>query len=465
MGDFYYNFSKKSCQHAFFAKNKKSKNFSPCKHGVTRVTFWYVVCVYFFVIVTPSRRYLVILANNYVRLAISLRSIVALLACPPIVILSFLYGAYGAPIVALALSTATFAWYTASGNVAAKKVTIMTAKSNNAVLALDAEFNPNSKNGGVKLSFDQSASPMIPKTDLTIGNTTYSSLLKDGDNYKFSTVEVGLDEATYKSDGINAEASAIEGVTPIAANGTEGSLVGDQNHFYLINTHGLNDVDLVNVKVTIDEYAKMQELPEEVYKNNRANYYVYEWQKGTAQDTWQYVSKETGEPIEMTKEDAAAAGYTDANAYYFYTNCETANYQYSYSNTGFFVKNNSAVKALRVAVFAIKYVAPESGANTQDPELLAVWGGQPNDSDQSEETMYFGTIKAGENKDTVDGGVSETAITLTASGVATRLNSTTDGAIGAGEGYKIGILAWYDGETLLTDDNQTNVSFTVEFNA
>lgn len=139
-------------------------------------------------------------------------------------------------VLIVAVSTATFAWYTASNSADANTATLISAQSNAANIAVG--FAADSQ--GREITFGATAaevSPMCPTAVPVIGTTVYSG---DG--------AMAFNTATLAANGTFGTNGSAAGATPWVVNG-EGC---QDAKFYIIN-HNLNAATTVTMTCAVDE--------------------------------------------------------------------------------------------------------------------------------------------------------------------------------------------------------------------
>ena len=137
-------------------------------------------------------------------------------------------------VLIVAVSTATFAWYTATGATTASEAKITSAQSSEANISIGWEANAKTPS----ITFVNGADglkPMAPKTALEKGVTT------------FDAFKANLYSSTLDLDGkFNSTPSTAE--TPWLSNGTGAT----DNKFYIINNN-VNSAE--NIKMTMTQAA------------------------------------------------------------------------------------------------------------------------------------------------------------------------------------------------------------------
>lgn len=230
-------------------------------------------------------------------------------------------------VLVVAISTSTFAWYTAQSTVVATNTTVTSATSSSASLALDTtNSGATATASSVTLTMNKTVEPMIPGANPTT-DTTWAAFATSG----FETAPID-NAGNFTQDGAATSPAIIK--TVALGDGAASEL----NGFYVINTNGTNATN-VNVTVTIDTdgYTLLTSKP-----NN--------WVTGFAN---YYTRTETGlesDPYEYTALTATT----------------------NWAEGTYYVKNSVIAADLRVAVFADdKYVGTwaSTAANTYYGEI------------------------------------------------------------------------------------------------
>jgi len=184
----------------------------------------------------------------------------------------------------VALSTATFAWYTAQSQVSVTDTLVSSANSTSASLAIDRTNSISSTNSKVTITVSENLTPMVPKiepkvykaaagSDPEVPATTYTAFTADGN---FTTQSVDND-AKFNGIGQKATPATIETV----ANTTDSQ---SATSFYVINTNRDNaTTNEVQAKVTIatEGYTPFVATAEN-FDANKANLYTKDGTKFTA---------------------------------------------------------------------------------------------------------------------------------------------------------------------------------------
>jgi hypothetical protein len=151
-------------------------------------------------------------------------------------------------VLVVALSTSTFAWYTAQNNVAATNTTLYAASSSAASLGLDTANNgANSTNSSVSLTLTTDVVPMVPTALFSTETTKYSTVA-------FTTAPV---------DNANKFTAAGSPISPAKiASADVGSGAAAQDYFYIVNTNGTNAASVtVAVNIITDGYTLLKSAP------------------------------------------------------------------------------------------------------------------------------------------------------------------------------------------------------------
>lgn len=238
-------------------------------------------------------------------------------------------------LLVVALSTATFAWYTAQSSVSSAQVTLTSGTSSSASLAI-SDTNNGAAAKGSKVTFTlnnaTSVLPMVPKASPTAGTTETAAFAGN-----FFTAAMN-NAGNFMADGSKASPATIASIS------IDGATAKTQDNFYVINTNGSNKTG-VTVTVTIDTTGY-------TVLTNRPN----DW--ATAYFTKYYV------------EATAADGENEAT----YKLIEQGSAIPTFEQNKYYVKNDIIAADLRVAVFA-------------DGKYVSTWA-------MSGETVKYGTITA-----------------------------------------------------------------------
>lgn len=306
-------------------------------------------------------------------------------------------------LLVVALSTATFAWYTAQSNVGVTETTVTSAKSSAASIAIDSIGGAASTNTSIAITMNKEIAPMVPFAAPT-ATTTYA-------NFTTTTAanETGFYTAPINAAGnFTANGTAIAPAVIATAKGTA------QNYFYVINTNGTNDAN-VQVSVNIDKngYTVLTQKPNDWVANKKTKYYTRTKGVGDAQDTYALIA--------------------DQNTEFTYS----ADAGKEYEN--FYVKNDVIASKLRVAVFA-----GETNADTST--YIATWslnGGADTHYGKIEDKATGTLTTVFESKS------SDTKVPLaTISPLANRI---------------VTVVAWFDGVELGVNDSAMPAVFTINF--
>lgn len=304
-------------------------------------------------------------------------------------------------LLVVALSTATFAWYTAQSSVSSAQVTLTSGTSSSASLAI-SDTNNGAAAKGSKVTFTlnnaTSVLPMVPKASPTAGTT--ETAVFAGNFFTAAMNNAG----NFMADGTKASPATIASIS------IDGAESKTQDNFYVINTNGSNKTG-VTVTVTIDTtgYTVLTNRPNDWATAYYSKYYV---------------------------QTAAADGENPAT-YGLINNGVAATAIPAFEQNKYYVKNDIIAADLRVAVFA-------------DGKYVSTWA-------MSGETVKYGEIKANQSASLTT--KFDNTIT-TASGTAASL-----GDFDALQGKSIQIVAWYDGVGLVVDDAGLPAVFSLAFNA
>ena len=234
-------------------------------------------------------------------------------------------------VLVVAISTSTFAWYTAQSNVIATNTTVTSATSSSASLALDTTSSgAGATASSVTLTMNKVVEPMIPGA-LPESTTTW-------DNFATSDFQTApVDNAgNFTSDGAPTSPAIIK--TVALGDGSASEL----DAFYVINTNGTNATNVnVTVNIDTDGYTLLTTNKPNNWVTGFANYYT---RTGTGSDSDPYV----------------------------YTALTTVT---DWAENTYYVKNSVIAADLRVAVFA-------------DDNYVGTWASTAADT-------YYGTISNG----------------------------------------------------------------------
>lgn len=307
-------------------------------------------------------------------------------------------------VLVVALSTATFAWYTAQSTVMSTDTTLTSATSTSASIALSKTDNGAAANGSkVTLTMNNATTvaPMVPKTAYVVDTTTYDAFKADFFNAPVNNAGV------FTSDGIAATPSTITQVAidAEAASSAEG--------FYVINTNGTTKTG-ANVAVTINEtgYSLTTTKPND-WATNYASYYTRS-ATGNEENPYNYTAV-AGENIGTEENPKLVAPNWAEDTYY--------------------VSNAKIAADLRVAVFS-------------NGTLKGIWA-------KTSTKAYYGTITEGNNGST----------SLTGGDIVNSTTTVELGDFNPLEGKYIQIVAWFDGVGLVVDDAGLPAVFSLTFNA
>ncbi|MGN1042242.1 MAG: hypothetical protein ACI4SK_02020, partial [Christensenellales bacterium] len=222
-------------------------------------------------------------------------------------------------LLVVALSTATFAWYTAQANVTVTNTLVTAANSTSASLAIDKTASIASTNSSVDLtivgsSANDTVAPMVP--------TAAPTATDDGDYAAFvdSFYQQSVDNANkFNGNGVAVTPATIKGVK------AGDSAATNETEFYVINTNRDNATADIKATLTIKADGYMPDTTvttEEAFNDKKATLFT-----------------KSGNTFVAVADDAS---YSDAETYY--------------------KANANIAKFLRVAMFVDgKYVATWSG--------------------------------------------------------------------------------------------------------
>jgi hypothetical protein len=330
-------------------------------------------------------------------------------------------------VVAVALSTATYAWFTSNATVSASTIT-MTA----AVNELDSIFikwNGGSYGGSITTTKTYGGDVLIPMVpdEIVVNQTTL-----------FETGVAGAHDIDFKTAGLETVAgdSVFKNVTAVSnanyvyfANATNAQNPEDPtsgaNVIFIKNTSTANVVTNVKVKATF---------------------------------TPNYIACNEGE--------LARAGYT----YYTYDSSAEVGSQYTEIDdvvnnvTDVTGKYKATVELVRVAVFTRDLTA----AGTNDTESAYILRGVL--ANTADAATYFGDITNGASQSAFNGSTSPfTDNTLEATAGATGFNICYDGnsvhTLAAQGEVEIKVLMWLDGEALNDNTQGAIANVALQFEA
>lgn len=176
----------------------------------------------------------------------------------------------------VALSTATFAWYTAQSNATASLTTITSATSSAASLGVDTANNgASSTKSVVDLVMTSGIYPMVPLTAPTAA-TLYSAFSAD---FRTATKD---NEGNFSSVPSNGSPATI--ATADVLDGTPVT----QNFFYTVNTNKDNPTG-IQAKITISDHYTLTTVEPANWVTSYASYYTLSdgvYTALTATTTW-----------------------------------------------------------------------------------------------------------------------------------------------------------------------------------
>ena len=312
-------------------------------------------------------------------------------------------------VVAVALSTATYAWFTSNATVSATAVSFTAATNGEDSIAIAWNGNDNPGTVLTAANAGTSMAPMVPTT-LTNNTTTSDVVFKSGKIY----TKAG--DPTFKD--VNTATPIVwktddNGVTPTGAEAT---------HFYVKNNSSANVVSNIAVKATID-----------------ANY------------------------VACAEGELAAAGYE-----YFTRSGTEGNYTYeafaaTAGTTVVTGKYKTCASTVRVAVFTRDLTALGDTDTSSDFLLRGVFAKTAGADTYLATEAFANEASQSTYAATAANKRSET---VTVADGATSFNICFDGGVAhtlkAGGKVEIKVLVWMDGEAL-TDNTQgasANVALT-----
>ena len=143
-------------------------------------------------------------------------------------------------VLVVAMSTATFAWYTAQAEVSVTDTTINAAASDASSLAIDTTATPEGKNTSLTMTLAGEVAPMAPE----------AAIVKDAAMPVMKTASID-NAGKFNSDPSTATPATIGSVT--------GSDTKAQSFFYVTNTHDTDATDIA-VSVTFNETTNLGNL-------------------------------------------------------------------------------------------------------------------------------------------------------------------------------------------------------------
>ncbi|MCM1306742.1 MAG: hypothetical protein NC037_00905 [Bacteroides sp.] len=150
-----------------------------------------------------------------------------------------------------ALSTATFAWYTAQSNVEITKTWITSASASSANLVLDNKptTNADANNTSLSLTMDGDIQPMQYNASAApTTSTTYTEFLNNFVTYTVATSGTNTTYATAPAKGTPSQITGITGGT------------GTENYMYISNIGG--SAAKIEATITIGSYYKPVATPD-----------------------------------------------------------------------------------------------------------------------------------------------------------------------------------------------------------
>ena len=304
-------------------------------------------------------------------------------------------------VVAVALSTATYAWFTSNANVTASTVTMTAATNENDSIFIKWAGGAYGPSITTTKSYDGSVlKPMVPN-EITVNETTiYESGVAGAHDIAFKTAAV----TTVAGDSVFDSVTAVDNLIYFANNATEDA-TSNANTIFIKNTSAANVVG--NIKVT-------------------------------ASFTPDYIACTTGE--------LARAGYT----YYTRSGAGTEQDPYVYTEDDTVVndttvvtgKYKACVNLVRVAIFTRDLTAAGTNDTTAAYILRGVLANDALDT-------YKGTIADSDSQTTF---AATAANKVSATAGATGFNICYDGGsahtLAAGGEVEIRVVMWLDGEAL-----------------
>lgn len=167
-------------------------------------------------------------------------------------------------LLVVAISTATFAWYTSNTQVNVTNTAISSAASTSASLSIDTTANTNSTNSSITITMGADLQPMIPDAEPSATDTitTYDTFIGS-----FTTANVN-NAGIFTNNGSGTTPAEITNVKAGVAEAVS------QDSFFVINTNKENATD-VNAKVNIatEGYMKLAAQPID-WSTNYTDYYT-----------------------------------------------------------------------------------------------------------------------------------------------------------------------------------------------
>lgn len=167
-------------------------------------------------------------------------------------------------LLVVAISTATFAWYTSNTQVNVTNTAISSAASTSASLSIDTTANTNSTNSSITITMGADLQPMIPTTapSATDTITTYDAFIGS-----FTTANVN-NAGIFTGNGGSTNPAKISQVKAGAAEASS------QESFFVINTNKENDTDVeAVVTIATTGYMKLNSEPAN-WSTNYTDYYT-----------------------------------------------------------------------------------------------------------------------------------------------------------------------------------------------
>ena len=307
----------------------------------------------------------------------------------------------------VALSTATFAWYTANTNVGTTKVALTSATSTTASIVIDnIVADSNSTNSSVNLTLGNAQSANVPMVYASasaalpsVGTTTYADFIT-----KF---------VTFTKDSNGKFASAVTTANPSVLSGVSGN--GSSTTYIVLTNVGGGSLASLSTTVTIDPFYTYTSVasPE---AGSLGSYYE--------QVNGAYV---------LTSDTELAGGKT------YYTRGEAGN------------------DYLRVAVFA-------ATAYDGDYLLKGIYGAGSTTSIANRSNLLTGEVGSETSAVTVGTTVINTAVGAATFGLTASGNQVTIGtSVASGSAIFVKVAVWFEGASMLNADAGQMAAFSMSF--
>lgn len=305
-------------------------------------------------------------------------------------------------VLVVALSTATFAWYTANSSVTATRTSVTSASSGSASLVIDNQRinNPNATTSSVDLTLAGENHPMVYTSDsaVVVNTTTYADFVAA---FK-----------TFTRNGSDKFASVPTSVAPGTLSAVSGT--GSSNDIYLSNVGGVA-MSSVSTTVTIEPFYEV----------------VTGLTVGTSSVT-NYYTESAGVYTKITSESAKA----EQDVTYY-----QAGHDY-----------------LRVAVFAGNY-------EDDDDELVlkGIYGA--GTAQRANATALAAAVVGGDIGTAVGNATLNADLTTASAFKASGTSLAISGSVAQYGAVKVKVVVWFEGVSMLNADASKAAAFTMTFAA